>query len=440
MNTRLAGTVFILLLSFALTRAQSEGEEYIVVLRGGQSIENVNREHGTRTLRHIPNSLIYLVVVDPVDENAPRRLREDRAIEIVEKNKKVKLSSGDELPVSSTVAQTASSLDGQTLTTFYGSTVLKSYVEQVPVFITELNQARSLSTGAATRVAYIDTGVDFYHPALRPWLDPGADLVFGKTASETEGLPAQTSSLLNAQMASLLDHRFSSILNQAMASLLDGGNYTEGFPPAWGHGTLVAGIIHLFAPEARIVPLKAFDAYGNTTLFTIVEAVYKARDLDVDVVNMSFSIAEDSPVLEKAISEAHVNGISLVASVGNDGTDGRDVYPAAYSQVIGVAATDFSDRRASFSNYGKPVSVAAPGDYVVSTVPGARYAAAWGTSFSAPIVSGTVALLVSRGGRGQSASQTTVTTADPIDQLNPGFEKKLGKGRINVQQSLRANQ
>jgi subtilisin family serine protease len=328
-------------------------------------------------------------------------------------------------------------LDGRTQTTFYGTTVLKSYVDQPAVWITQLNEARELSTGAATRVAYIDTGVDFSHPALAPWLDPGVDLVFNRSASELDGLSQQMTSLLDQQMTSLLDKRFLFVLNQAMASLLDGGNDSAAFPPELGHGTLVAGMIHLVAPQARIVPIRAFDVYGNTTMFQIVEGVYRAIALDADVINMSFSIDEDSDVLHKAMNDAQGNGVALVASAGNNARDARNLYPAAYSQVVGVGATDFNDRLASFSNYGRGVSVVAPGAYVVSTVPGGKYAAAWGTSFSAPIISGTVALLASGRGHGQSDVSLAVTTADFIDDLNPGFERKLGKGRVNVQKALK---
>jgi subtilisin family serine protease len=238
-------------------------------------------------------------------------------------------------------------------------------------------------------------------------------------------------------MASLLDERFCFVLDQAMASLLDGDNRGPEFPSAFGHGTLVAGIIHLVAPETRIVPIRAFDAWGNTTTYSIIEGIYRARDLHVDVLNMSFSIDVDSGVLRKAITDVQAAGIALVASVGNDSTDTAQVYPAAYATVMGVAATDFNDQRAAFSNFGRSVAIAAPGAYVISTAPGGTYAAAWGTSFSAPIISGTLALIASGRGFGQALSQTAVTTADFIDNVNPGFEHKLGSGRVNVRRALR---
>lgn len=83
-----------------------------------------------------------------------------------------------------------------------------------------------------------------------------------------------------------------------------------------------------------------------------------------------------------------------MASAGNDGKD-ELVYPAALSNVMGVASTSNNDTRSFFSNYGQDIVwVAAPGEAVISTYPFGTYAAGWGTSFSAPMVSGAVALLL----------------------------------------------
>ncbi len=441
MKAPLLGAVLVLGLLLTLSRAESGGQEYIVILKDGRSIAALNRAHGTQTVHHIANTSIYLIKTDDDDSSGKilKKIKRDQTVQSAEKNNRVKLRSGQEAPLSpSLVEQGVSLLDGHTLTTFFGTVVLKSYVDQPALALTRVNDVRSISTGAATRVAYIDTGVDFGHPALRPWLDPGVDLVFNRTASELDGLSEQGVSLLDEQGVSLLDKRFVFVLNTSMAAILGSGG-PDHFPEALGHGTLVAGIIHLVAPEARIVPIKAFDAYGNTTMFTIVEAVYRARDLNADVLNMSFSINEDSAALQRALVDAQAAGIALVASAGNDSSNTRDLYPAAYGTVIGVAATDFNDRLASFSNFGKSVSVAAPGAYVVSTVVGGRYAAAWGTSFSAPMVSGTIALLASQRGWGHSDSAFVLNTADFIDNLNPGFESQLGKGRINVRRALKRN-
>jgi subtilisin family serine protease len=307
-----------------------------------------------------------------------------------------------------------------------------------------VDRVRSLSTGAGTRVGYIDTGVDPNHPALRPWLEPGADLVFNKTASEFDGLSQDMMSMLDQDMMSMLDQdmmsmldkRFMFLLNRSVISILSGATGRPQFPEAFGHGTLVAGMIHVVAPDARIVPIKAFDPYGYTTVFTLIEAVYKALDLNLDALNMSFSTAQNSGLFHEAIDTARAQGIAIVAATGNDNREGRDIYPAGYAGVFGVAATDLHDRLAIFSNYGITVAITAPGAYVVSTVPGGKYAAAWGTSFSAPIVTGAIALRASWRGRGQSDAPLVINTADPIDALNPGFERKLGRGRLNVPKAL----
>jgi subtilisin family serine protease len=112
------------------------------------------------------------------------------------------------------------------------------------------------------------------------------------------------------------------------------------------------------------------------------------------------------------------------------------LYPAGYTEVIGVAATDFQDRLAGFSNFGKLVSLSAPGAFVISTFPGGNFALAWGTSYSAPMVSGAASLTASLKNRGASQGPAIVNTSDPIDAKNPGFEKLLGRGRLNVRRAL----
>ncbi len=434
MKLRLLLAVFALALVLTFSWAQND-EEYIVALRPGQAIRQFS---GAQIVRTVPGAPILLIRASSV---AIGQIKLDKAVESVEKNVGVNLRSRQEVALSPSLAeQQTVSLDDHTLTTFYWTNVLKSYVNQPALTLTRVDAVRGISTGAGTRIAYIDTGVDPNHPALQPWLDPGIDLVFGNSASELDGLSQQMASLLDQQMASLLDKRFMFLLNQAMASLLDSGPGPDTFPPDLGHGTMVAGILHVVAPGARIVPIKAFDAYGFTTMFTITDAVYRAKSLGVDVLNMSFSTTENSFAFRKAVVDALASGIAVVTSVGNEarGITNTDLYPASYGSVYGVAATDFNDRLASFSNYGIAVDVAAPGSFVISTAPNGRYAAAWGTSFSAPLVSGTIALAARS--YGQADGMRVVSTADNIDKLNPGFQGKLGRGRINALAALRGPQ
>ena len=107
---------------------------------------------------------------------------------------------------------------------------------------------------------------------------------------------------------------------------------------------------------------------------------------------MSFSRATPSPELKRALDYAARRGLILVASAGNDGQS-LAKYPAAYSNVMSVASTADDDTRSTFSNYGSTVWVAAPGEAVLTTYPWGSFAAAWGTSFSTPLVAGAAALV-----------------------------------------------
>lgn len=187
----------------------------------------------------------------------------------------------------------------------------------------------------------------------------------------------------------VLDQSTIAVLDQSTVAVLDNPDYA-----AFGHGTMVAGLVHLVAPRATILPLKTFRADGTGYASDVLRAIYFAVDKKrAKVINMSFNLAEPSRELEKAIKYAQARRVVTVASVGNDGQR-LVVYPAGYSQVIGVASSTNFDTISAFSNFGPDVAwIAAPGEGVVTTYPFATYAAAWGTSFSTPFAAGTAALL-----------------------------------------------
>jgi subtilisin family serine protease len=144
-------------------------------------------------------------------------------------------------------------------------------------------------------------------------------------------------------------------------------------------------------------------------------------------VNMSFDLTSPSQALASSISAAEKKGIVFVASAGNDGKM-EMVYPAGLTTVMGVASTNDQDQRSSFSNYGDQIVwVAAPGEAIVTTYPFGGYAAGWGTSFSAPMVSGGVDLLESLNPR-LSLPQSRGAMADAELLLAIG----MGNGRIDL--------
>ncbi|WP_139307424.1 S8 family serine peptidase [Micromonospora pattaloongensis] len=169
-----------------------------------------------------------------------------------------------------------------------------------------------------------------------------------------------------------------------------------------GHGTMAAGVaaantnngigVAGAAWTARIMPVKVLAADGSGYDSHIAAGVTWAADHGAKIINMSLGGPDDNAVLQDAIRYATAKGAVVVAAAGNDG-DGSAQYPAAYPEVISVGATDAAGRLTDFSSYGDWIDVAAPGAGIVSTGLGREYYVADGTSFSAPLVSGTVALV-----------------------------------------------
>ncbi|GAA3759715.1 type VII secretion-associated serine protease mycosin [Streptomyces tremellae] len=183
---------------------------------------------------------------------------------------------------------------------------------------------------------------------------------------------------------------------------------THGTTDTVGHGTKVAGIIAArpragtgfvgIAPEATIIPIRQNDEKNSGKSDTMAEAIEYAVDQHAGVINISQDTSEPlgpQSKLAKAVRYALAHQVVVVASAGNDGTDGRarDTYPAAFPGVLAVAASDRDNERAAFSQAGAFVGVAAPGVDIVSTVPGNGQCLDNGTSFSAPYVAGVAALL-----------------------------------------------
>jgi thermitase len=206
--------------------------------------------------------------------------------------------------------------------------------------------------------------------------------------------------------------------------------------PAYSHGTLCAGIIAVVAPDSMIMPLRVFDDTGSADLFTISKAIRYAAQQGAQVINMSFGTLQNSQAIKNSIDFALSRNVVLVASAGNNNTSAPQ-YPAAYDGVITTAATDLIDRKASFSNYGNYVDVDAPGVNIFSSYPGGSYSVVSGTSFSAPMIAGTAALIRSLPSTGVAGKISA--GAINIDSKNPNYAHQLGSGRIDVFQAVKPN-
>ena len=316
---------------------------------------------------------------------------------------------------------------------YYGTDVWNSYANQPAASIVEIQNAQNTFHVSGTGiVADIDTGVDPTHPVLKPVLLAGYDFTRNQAGgSELNDLPPSfppppTCSSTSCPSPAQVNQSSAAILDQSSAAILDGSNQYAAF----GHGTMVMGIIHLVAPTAQLLPLKAFHSDGTATLSDILRAIYYGVQNGANAINMSFDTKTSSTELQKALDYANQSGVICAASAGNDGQGPPLlVYPAALqTDVMGVASTTDQDAQSSFSNYGDAIVwVAAPGESIVTTYPFDTYAAGWGTSFSAPFVSGGAALLRSlKHAIDESGAAAAVAQAVPL--TDPG----MGHGRLDL--------
>jgi subtilisin family serine protease len=390
--------------SSALTSLTSPPQAVIVRTNLGLAgLQNTCRNQGCTVSAGLDGNVGQLFLVKPVQGLLPNLLagllRAVTGILDAEVDQVATLPSVAASRASNSASQTItatppSGLYDQTPVNYYGTSAWHGYVTQPAVQIIHIPQVQNIfhATGSGI-VADIDTGVDPNHPVLQGVLVPGYDFTRNQPGgSELNDLSTTPSASCNGCAAGAVNQSTVAMLDQSTVAMLDGNQQFAAF----GHGTMVVGIIHLAAPTAQIMPLKAFGSSGTGTLSNILSAIYYGVQNNAKVLNMSFDLTSSSQELSTAIQYATNNNVITMASSGNDGKM-EIVYPAAMQKqgVMGVASTSNSDQRSSFSNYGNPIVwVAAPGEGIVTTYPFGTYAAGWGTSFSAPFVSGTASLLV----------------------------------------------
>jgi membrane-anchored mycosin MYCP len=272
-----------------------------------------------------------------------------------------------------------------------------------------------LATGAGVRVAVLDSGVDAGHPQLRGRVARGLDLLHGGPDAREDCV---------------------------------------------GHGTGVASIIAArpvagvgfrgLAPDATVVPVRITekeqidgrDVGDDGSPAQFAEAIEWAADRrggDADVINLSVVMTADDPRVRRAVAGALERGVVVVAAAGNGGAAGQGnptPYPAAYPGVIGVGAVTAAGVRAGFSQQGRYVDLVAAGEGVTMAALRSGHTARQGTSFAAPFVAATAALLVQRfpGLSPAQVQRRLVATADPA----PGGRRsdEYGFGLLNPYRAL----
>lgn len=230
--------------------------------------------------------------------------------------------------------------------------------------------------------------------------------------------------------------------------LLKGYNvFNPGRPPLdkVGHGTHVAGIIGAKVNNEEgiagmtwynpILPVKVLDNSGAGTSYSVAKGIIWATDKGAKVINLSLGNYVAGAFLHDAIKYAFDRNVVLVAATGNDNTR-RPGYPAAYSEVFAVSATDVNQKRANFSNYGDYIDVVAPGTSIASTYPSNQYVALSGTSMACPHVSALAALICSVNPSLRNTEVYNIMRQSVVDLGIPGKDIHYGYGRINVLQAL----
>lgn len=327
----------------------------------------------------------------------------------------------------------------------YGSSTWLGYVAQPAMISTNAFLAMNGNNTGQGIIAVIDTGVDPTNVVLAPVLLPGYDFTqnLAGTASEMGDVNQSTAHILFQSTAHILFGVQSVPLTPSTTALLDSTTASAmagtAIPNDFGHGTMVAGLIHLVAPTAQIMPLKAFTSDGTADEANIIAAIYYATDNGATIINMSFGLPQISDEMMKAINYADRKGVVCVASVGNNSQNAL-VYPAAFGNVIGVASVNVLNQASAFSNFGPDiVTLAAPGEALITTYPGNHYAAAWGTSFSAALVSGGVNLLMQAVKNSNVAAQLgEADYARALKHANPCVtDGSMGAGCLDLNQAVK---
>ncbi len=257
-------------------------------------------------------------------------------------------------------------------------------------------------------VAVIDTGVDLSHPDLQKNILPGVDFVNGDLDPSDDN----------------------------------------------GHGTYICGIIAAdtnnhegisgIAPYCRILPIKGLNAGGEGYSSWAIEGIRWAANRKVDVINLSVGATGPSLFLEEALRYASSKDIVIVSSAGNHNT--KVAFPAAYPTVMAVAATDYYDHRAYYSNFGPEIDVAAPGSRILVCFPtwevdvgASPYGFISGSSLSCAFVSGLAALIKSIKPwlNAEEIKNVIRFSADDVNHAqHPGWDRFIGYGRINLEKAL----
>ncbi len=268
--------------------------------------------------------------------------------------------------------------------------------------------AWDISKGStAVKVAIVDNAIDINHPDLAGNVSSSRDV------ADNDNNPVPPSNLLD-------------------------------------HGTHVAGIvgavtnngvgISSIGYNCKIIAVKATpDASTNDNIYYGYEGIVWAATNGAHFINCSWGGKQTAPcnTCQNSVNLAISANVGIVAAAGNDNDDTL-FYPAAYNNVLSVAATDLTDTKASFSNYGSWIGVSAPGVSIYSTLPFNQYGYKSGTSMASPLVAGLCGLIKSLDINQAALNifQCIKNGSDNINSVNPNYVGLLGAGRVNARRAM----
>jgi hypothetical protein len=308
------------------------------------------------------------------------------------------------------------------------------YSSQYAMIKIKAQEAWDITTGDTSIViAIIDTGVDWDHPDL------AANIWRNWEETANNGIDDDN----NGYVDDIHGWDFVGLTgipdNNPMEDKPDHGTHVAGHASAVTNNSIGVASIGF---KSKIMAVKTSrddirDQYGSSYIVYDYEGVKYAAENGANIINCSWGGSGYSILGQEVIDYATSLGALVVAAAGNNNSSSPH-YPSSYQNVLSVAATDESDMKTSFSDYGAGVDVSAPGINVFSTWQNDTYTSGIGTSFSSPIVAGLAALVKSMYPSltpNQIAEQIR-TNCDDINSINPGFINQLGRGRVNAYKSL----